>query len=139
MRRAIGVIIGVVATAIVAVLGASTAQAAVRYDIYVKTCNVNNAGTDANVQGKLFGANGETGWVVLDLPIDDRERGHTDHYTFDLADVGPISAISLSYDHSGGSPDWCLDNVVIEGPHGVTTHPFHNWLTSATTITLVAF
>lgn len=130
MKRAVRGIICVIAMAIATIAGAATAQAApAAYDIALRTCNVNNAGTDSNVQIRLAGSAGLTGWSVLDGPQDDRERGKTDHYPLTLPNVGPLFAIDLFYDHTGSSPDWCLEEITVVGPHGVTVHPHHNWLT----------
>jgi hypothetical protein len=40
--------------------------------------------------------------------------------------LGPIRSVDLAFDYHGDP--WCLDEVVVSGPDGVTHHPFHNWL-----------
>ncbi|WP_433274206.1 PLAT/LH2 domain-containing protein [Actinosynnema sp. CS-041913] len=116
------------------IAGAVTAQAVpAGYAITTKTCDVPNAGTDANVEARLAGAGGLTEWIVLNHSGDDREQGRFDTYSKTLQDVGPVIAIDLTFDNAGDSPHWCLEEVVITGPHGTTTHPFHNWLTTKIT------
>jgi PLAT/LH2 domain len=139
MRRVAHGVMGMMAVVIAIVLGTSTAQAApASYLIDARTCDIAGAGTDANVQLKLSGSLAESSWLVLDNPGDDRERGQTDHYSFVLSDVGSISSVRLAYDHTGSRPDWCLEEVIVFGPHGTTVHAFHNWLTTATEFNISA-
>lgn len=139
MKRAAHGVLGVIAVVIAVVLGASSAQATpAAYSIDVQTCDVADAGTDATVKLMLFGSQGGSSWLLLDNPGDDRERGQTDHYSFTLSDLGFISKVRLSYDHSGSAPDWCLVKIVFVGPHGATIHPFNGWLTTVTQVDILA-
>lgn len=126
MKLAARAIVGVVAAGIAATtFGMGAAQAApAQYRIEVRTCNVEDAGTDARVEISL----NDSPWINLDNPGDDRKRGRTDVYDKTLTDLGPISKVEIAFDNRGDSPHWCLEEVVIRGPHGVTIHPFHNWL-----------
>ena len=131
MKRIAYGVLGMIAVAIAIVLGANTAQATpAAYSIDVQTCDVADAGTDATVKLMLSGSLGDSSWLLLDNPGDDRERGQTDHYSFTLSDLGLISKVRLFYDHSGNAPDWCLVKIVVVGPHGTTIHPFNGWLTA---------
>lgn len=130
MRNSARAIVGIAAGALAATMGMTTAQAApAQYNIEVRTCNVEDAGTDARVEIRLNGS----GWINLDNPGDDRERGKTDRYNFTLSDLGPITSADIAFDRRGDSPNWCLEEVVVRGPGGVTIHPYHNWLRRAYT------
>ncbi|GAB2850810.1 PLAT/LH2 domain-containing protein [Lentzea nigeriaca] len=139
MRNSARAIVGISAAALATVMGMATAQAApAQYNIEVRTCNVEDAGTDARVEVRLNGSS----WINLDNPGDDRERGRTDTYNFTLSDLGPITSLAIAFDNKGDSSHWCLEEVVVRGPHGVTIHPLHNWLrrayTKASPLTLPA-
>lgn len=139
MKRVAHGAVGIVAVMIAIILGTSTAQATpAAYTIDVQTCDIPDAGTDANVQLKLSGSVAASSWLLLDNPGDDRERGQTDRYIFTLSDLGPISKVGLFYDHSGPAPDWCLVKIVVAGPHGKTIHPFNGWLTMPTQVDIHA-
>jgi phosphate-selective porin len=130
MRVTAPAIVGIIAAALAGTVTMGTAQAApAQYQLEVRTCNVEDAGTDSRVEARLNG-NISTGWLNLDNSGDDRERGHTDTYNLTLTDIGPIRSLDLAFDNKGDSSHWCLEEVVIRGPQGVTVHPFHNWLRS---------
>ena len=132
MKHAARAIVCVLGAALAATMGTATAQAApAQYRIEVQTCNVEDAGTDARVETRLHGTTASTSWINLDNPGDDRKRGRTDTYDRTLADLGPIRSVDIYFDNRGDSPHWCIEEVVIRGPHGVTIHPFHNWLVRA--------
>ncbi|MEU3643721.1 PLAT/LH2 domain-containing protein [Lentzea sp. NPDC034063] len=126
--------VGVLAAAFAGTLAMGTAQAAPgQYRIEVQTCDVPDAGTDSRVEARINGSTSSSGWINLDNPGDDRERGDRDVYDRTLSEVGAISSIDIAFDNKGDSSHWCLVEVVIRGPQGVTVHPYGNWLRSATT------
>ena len=126
-------VIGVLAAAFAGALATGTAQAApAQYRIEVRTCDVDKAGSDSRVEVRLNGTT-QSGWINLDNPGDDRERGKTDVYDFTLSEFGPLTSFDIAFDNKGDSSHWCLEEVVVRGPQGVTVHPHHNWLRSATT------
>ncbi len=128
MKLAARALTGISAAALATMMGMASAQAAPAvYTIDLVTCNVEDAGTDARVEARLNGTISSQ-WNNLDTSGDDRERGHTDSYSFTLSDLGPIRSIDLSFDNKGDSSHWCLEEVVVRGPQGVTIHPYHNWL-----------
>jgi hypothetical protein len=130
MRVTAPAIAGVFAAALAATLGMGTAQAApAQYQLELRTCNVEDAGTDARVEVRLNG-NISSAWINLDNPGDDRERGRTDVYNFTLSGLGPIGSLDIAFDNKGDSSHWCMEEAVLRGPDGVTVHPFHNWLRS---------
>jgi hypothetical protein len=138
MRRIPAMIVCVIAAAMVAVFGASTASAAVVYNFNVRTCDVKNAGTDANVLVRFAGPGGLTEWAVLNNPGDDRERGQIDFYTKALSDVGPVFALDLNFDHAGPDAGWCLEQINVSGPHSGTAHHYHGWLDDPVELTILA-
>ena len=125
MKHAARALVGISAAALATALGMATAQAApAQYNNEDRTCDVEDAGTDARVEISMNGSS----WINLDNPGDDRERGKTDRYNFTLTSLGPISSVAIAFDNKGDSPHWCLEEVVVRGPNGVTIHPLHNWL-----------
>ncbi|MGW4207452.1 PLAT/LH2 domain-containing protein [Lentzea sp. NPDC004789] len=135
MKLAARAIVGISAATLATIMGMTTAQAAPAvYTVDLVTCDVEDAGTDARVEARLNGTI-SSGWNNLDTSGDDRERGHTDSYSFTLSNLGPIRSIDLSFDNKGDSSHWCLEEVVVRGPQGVTVHPYHNWLSRVYTKT----
>ncbi|MFS8098723.1 hypothetical protein LFM09_16450 [Lentzea alba] len=123
-------IVGLTAAALAATMGMGSAQAAPgNYHIEVRTCNVEDAGTDSTVEARFNGTLASTGWVNLDNPGDDRERGRTDVYDKTFTDLGTVTSIDIYFANNDDSPHWCLEEVTVRHPNGaVTIHPFHNWL-----------
>jgi phosphate-selective porin len=133
MKLAARALVGISAAALATTMAMTTAQAAPAvYTIDLVTCDSEDAGTDARVEARLNGSI-SSGWSNLDNPGDDRERGHTDSYSFTLSNLGSIRSVDIAFDNKGDSPHWCLEEVVVRGPQGVTVHPFHNWLRRAYT------
>ena len=131
MKHTARAIVGFTAAGLAAMLGLGSAQAAAgNYHIEVRTCDVKDAGTDSRVEARVNGSTTSSGWILLDNPGDDRERGRTDVYDKTLSDLGTISSIDIYFANNDDSPHWCLEEITIRRPDGVTTiHPFHNWLT----------
>lgn len=118
--------------------GAGVAQAtAVAYTVLVKTCDVPNADTDGNLHITILGAAGEVPATELNHSGDDRERGHTDEYTLVGQDIGSVTSIVLQF-RLAGSSNWCLSDVVIVGPHGVTVHPYNGFINTNANIEIGA-
>jgi hypothetical protein len=133
MRNSARAIVGIAAAALAATMGTGSAQAAAgNYHIEVRTCNVEDAGTDSRVEARLNGTTASSGWTLLDNPGDDRKRGRTDVYDKTLTDLGTVTSVDIYFANNNDSPHWCLEEITIRRPDGVTTiHPFHNWLTRA--------
>ena len=131
MKLAARALVGISAAALAAMMGMSSAQAAAgNYHIEVRTCDVEDAGTDSRVEARLNGSAGSSAWILLDNPGDDRERGRTDVYDKTLSNLGSVNSIDIYFANNDDSPHWCLEEITIRRPDGVTTvHPFHNWLT----------
>jgi hypothetical protein len=131
MKHTARAIVGFTAAGLAAMLGMGSAQAAAgNYQIESRTCNVEDAGTDSRVEVRLNGTTTSTGWILLDNPGDDRERGRTDVYAKSLPDVGTVTSVDIYFANNDDSPHWCLEEFTVRTPNGVTTiHPFQNWLT----------
>ncbi|MEV6239464.1 PLAT/LH2 domain-containing protein [Lentzea sp. NPDC051838] len=131
MKHTARAIVGLTAAGLAAMLGMGSASAAAgNYEISSRTCDVEDAGTDSRVEVRLNGTTTSTGWIVLDNPGDDRERGHTDVYAKTLPDVGFVTSVDIYFANNDDSPHWCLEEFTVRTPNGVTSiHPFHNWLT----------
>ena len=84
------------------------------YCLVLRTHNVSGAGTDADVEVQLFGSTGETTWIPLDNPGDDREKGDVDIYYLSLKDIGDPIRVRLRVREESANPDgptWNLDRV----------------------------
>jgi PLAT/LH2 domain-containing protein len=102
------------------------------YQIAVRTGDVASAGTDADVSLWVDGTRGSTGWVFLDNSDDNFERGATDYFYIESADIGvPVSAW-IYFVPRGVASGWFLDTVTFDGK----VFTYYNWLTSTGTYTL---
>ncbi|WP_433261147.1 PLAT/LH2 domain-containing protein [Actinosynnema sp. CS-041913] len=127
-RSAIRTVLCMIVAMAAVLAGTSVAQATVvSYTVRVKTCDRANADTDGNLHITILGTAGEVPATELDNPGDDRERNRTDEYDLLGEDIGTVTSIILQF-RLAGSTDWCLVDVVIVGPHGVTVHPFNNFI-----------
>ncbi|WP_112261630.1 PLAT/LH2 domain-containing protein [Lentzea terrae] len=126
MKLAARAFVGIMAWALATVMAMTTAQAAPAvYTIQLVTCDVVDARTDARVEARLNG-DISSGWLVLDHGDDPHESGWTDSYTFTMQRLGPIRSVDIAVNPNGDP--WCLEEVIVRGPDGVTVHPYHNWL-----------
>lgn len=95
-----------------------------KYDIYVKTGNVDGAGTDANVYIQIFGSKGTSRKYLLDLSGDDFEKGYKGFYPFGCADLGTIQKITMSHDNSGDYAEWFLEEVWVNDVDASVSYDF---------------
>ncbi|KAI8493666.1 Lipoxygenase y domain-containing protein 1, partial [Branchiostoma belcheri] len=105
------------------------------YHVSVKTGDERNAGTDADVFLKIFGAKGDTGLLKLyqsDNTSNKFERDRTDLFKLEAADIGKIEKIRIGHDDSGPGSGWFLDKVDIDVPSHGERYVFscHRWLAS---------
>ena len=66
---------------------------ATTYNVYVKTGDESGAGTDANVNLKIFGSKTDTGELKLRTTENTGnkfERGRTDHFKIEASDIGKV-------------------------------------------------
>ncbi|XP_076450682.1 LOW QUALITY PROTEIN: lipoxygenase homology domain-containing protein 1-like [Babylonia areolata] len=103
------------------------------YHVYVKTGDVRNAGTDANVFLKMFGGKGDTDSLKLrsaETSSNKFERGRTDLFKLDTTDIGKIKKIKIGHDGTKPGSGWFLDEVRIDIPSQGQNYLFacHRWL-----------
>ena len=70
------------------------------YIVKVKTGDVSNAGTDADVHLKIYGEKGDTGTVRLeysDTSFNKFEKGRVDNFKIENEDIGKIEKIKIGY------------------------------------------
>jgi hypothetical protein len=66
---------------------------ATTYNVFVKTGDVSGAGTDANVNIKIFGSKNDTGDLKLrttENTSNKFEKGRTDHFKLEASDIGKV-------------------------------------------------
>jgi len=105
----------------------------ISYNVKVKTGDVRNAGTDADVSLKIFGSRGDTGVKVLrssDNHTNKFERGKVDEFKIECQDIGKIERIQIGHNGKGVGSGWFLDEVEIEVPSKGLRYKFsaHRWL-----------
>ncbi|KAL8614278.1 hypothetical protein ACOMHN_007616 [Nucella lapillus] len=103
------------------------------YHVNVKTGDVRNAGTDANVFLKIFGSKGDTDNLKLrssETTSNKFEKGRTDLFKLDTTDVGKIKKIKIGHDGTKPGSGWFLDEVTIDVPSQGQHYRFacHRWL-----------
>lgn len=103
-------------------------KAVVTYVIKVKTGDLENAGTDSNVQIRLNGSLGRSGFIDLEKPGDDRQRGKIDEYTKLWTDLGALRSIDIKFTRMGDGAGWYLDYVSIDPSNrAVSYFPHYRW------------
>lgn len=82
------------------------------YALKIRTADVDNAGTDANLTFELHGCKG-TATITIDTDTYDgyqgsgrMEQGKTDWVTIPSKDLGGLTSITVSSDDHGNSPGW---------------------------------
>jgi hypothetical protein len=100
------------------------------YRVTVVTGTVEGAGTDANVYITLFGGNGNSGERQLDNARDNFERGQTDVFALEMADLGDIRRVRIRHDNENRYPGWFLDRITIhnEETDREWVFPCQRWL-----------
>jgi hypothetical protein len=86
------------------------------YCVTLRTQNVAGAGTNADVEVLVTGTTGESSWIPLDNPGDDREKGDVDIYYLALQDIGDPTRVKLRAREESATPDgptWNLDRVCV--------------------------
>lgn len=110
-----------------------------QYEIYVHTGNVDGAGTDANVQIKIFGDGGETEWFVLDTSKDNFERNTVDDFYKISPDIGELKEINLNFyqevqswsgERNTWSPAWYLEAIFVVNSrtNQAWVFPYDQWV-----------
>ncbi len=108
------------------------AAVATTYAIKVYTCDLDNAGTDADVYITLYSEDvRNSGERLLDNSDDNFEANDTDMFNIEMQDIGAIKAVRIRHDNSGSRPGWFLNKIVIHNndqPGNEWTFPCYNWL-----------
>ncbi|TPP60374.1 hypothetical protein FGIG_08324 [Fasciola gigantica] len=111
----------------------NTAIERILYEIVVKTGDIQEAGTSANVFLCMYGKNGDTGPIHLKGSTTGAHKfksGASDVFQIPAEDVGELTKIRLWHDENGRSPGWFLDQVSVVAPHLGRRYVFrtHRWL-----------
>jgi len=77
----------------------------------VKTSDIKNAGTDANVRFCVYGKKGKSEEIPLDNKGDNFEQNAVDHFKVDMEDVGTPYKMRVYHDNSGRAAGWHLEKV----------------------------
>ena len=97
----------------------STANSSHTYRIIISTGVWRNSGTTAKVAVEIYGSEGSSGIVQLNLDepgVDNFlfTRGNTDVFVLNLSQpLGSIQAVRIGHDNSGESPSWFLEEIVV--------------------------
>ncbi|CAF4587849.1 unnamed protein product [Rotaria sp. Silwood1] len=89
------------------------------YNVKIKTGDIFQGGTDADVYLKIFGENGDTDKIQLRTANNTSnkfERGHIDHFTFEFDDLGKIKRIIIGHNAKNLGSGWFLDWIEIDIP-----------------------
>ncbi|PIK54821.1 putative lipoxygenase-likey domain-containing protein 1-like [Apostichopus japonicus] len=100
------------------------------WNAMVTTSDTSNAGTDANVFFCLYGNKGKSDDVPLENRSDTFERGETDEFKVETADVGKPYKLRVWHDNAGRGPGWHLDKIVLENVTTKKSYTFkcNRWL-----------
>ncbi|CAF0746946.1 unnamed protein product [Brachionus calyciflorus] len=100
------------------------------YKITTITSDLKQASTSANVYLKIFGKRGETGKILLEKSLTNKEKfktGQTDIFEINEIDVGKIKTILIGHDNRGISPNWHLKEIIIEKNAEKYVFPCSKW------------
>lgn len=107
------------------------------YTVNVKTGDVFQRGTDANVFINIYGEFGNTGERKLahsETHIDKFERNHIDVFKVEAVDLGKIYRVKIWLDNKNLDPSWNLDYVeVVDIAKSNKSYMFHceRWLSKS--------
>lgn len=100
-----------------------------KYNIFVKTGNVDGAGTDANVSLTLHCSHGTVSKFALDNLANNFEKGKEDVFTIDTADVGAVQSIVIEHDDKKAGSAWYLESVTVKSQAGhISAFGCNSWL-----------
>eukprot|EP00727_Mastigamoeba_balamuthi_P014270 m51a1_g9466 putative sh2 domain-containing protein (1365) ;mRNA; f:547094-557090 len=92
---------------------APAAPRARRYRVSTETGDVRGAGTDAKVFVTLKGTRGQSSRVQLPDAKDLFEKGRTDSFDIECADVGDLTSAVVEHDNSGMGAGWFLERLLV--------------------------
>uniref|UniRef100_A0A803V3A7 Lipoxygenase homology PLAT domains 1 n=1 Tax=Ficedula albicollis TaxID=59894 RepID=A0A803V3A7_FICAL len=86
----------------------------INYEVSVATGDVRAAGTNAKVFMQIYGETGKTELMILENRSNNFERGATDIFKREAADVGKIYKIRIGHDGTGIGDGWFLESVTLK-------------------------
>ncbi|GAB0202568.1 lipoxygenasey domain-containing protein 1 [Grus japonensis] len=86
----------------------------INYEVSVVTGDMRAAGTNAKVFMQIYGETGKTELIILENRSNNFERGATDIFKREAADVGKIYKIRIGHDGKGIGDGWFLENVMLK-------------------------
>ncbi|XP_031413077.1 lipoxygenase homology domain-containing protein 1 [Meleagris gallopavo] len=86
----------------------------INYEVSVITGDVRAAGTNAKVFMQIYGETGKTELIILENRSNNFERGATDIFKIEAADVGKIYKIRIGHDGKGIGDGWFLESVTLK-------------------------
>ncbi|XP_034956813.2 lipoxygenase homology domain-containing protein 1 [Zootoca vivipara] len=86
----------------------------INYEVCVVTGDVRNAGTNANVFMQIYGELGKTEVLILRNRSNNYERGASETFKVEAADVGKVYKIRIGHDGSGIGDGWFLETVTVK-------------------------
>ncbi|XP_060241908.1 oxygen-regulated protein 1 [Meriones unguiculatus] len=103
-----------------------------KYEVYITTGDLWNAGTEANVYLSIYGRKGDTGSRKLFRSKSSLKflRGQTDTFFLEAVNLGDLCKIVIGHDGLSPGNGWFLEDVVVRDP--TTNHEYaffcHRWL-----------
>ncbi|XP_010119318.1 PREDICTED: lipoxygenase homology domain-containing protein 1 [Chlamydotis macqueenii] len=86
----------------------------INYEVSVVTGDMRAAGTNAKVFMQIYGETGKTELIILENRSNNFERGTTDIFKREAADVGKIYKIRIGHDGKGIGDGWFLESVTLK-------------------------
>ncbi|KFQ09587.1 Lipoxygenase homology domain-containing protein 1, partial [Leptosomus discolor] len=86
----------------------------INYEVSVVTGDMRAAGTNAKVFMQIYGETGKTELIILENRSNNFERGATDIFKREAADVGRIYKIRIGHDGKGIGDGWFLESVTLK-------------------------
>ncbi|KAM6301572.1 lipoxygenase homology domain-containing protein 1 [Podargus strigoides] len=86
----------------------------INYEVSVVTGDVRAAGTNAKVFMQIYGETGKTELITLENRSNNFERGATDIFKREAADVGKIYKIRIGHDGKGIGDGWFLESITLK-------------------------
>lgn len=84
------------------------------WNVWVKTSDLKNAGTDANVGICLYGKKGKSEEIILDNKGDNFEKNQMDHFRVHIEEIGTPYKLRVYHDNSGRAAGWHLEKIEME-------------------------
>jgi lipoxygenase homology domain-containing protein 1 len=106
------------------------------YKVLIKTSDLRNAGTDANVYIQLFGKSNKTDKIPLTTSKNHKnkfERGNEDEFEVESFDIGDdIEFVRIGHDNKGISPGWHCKQIKIQLQNGKQfVFPCNKWFSKS--------